>query len=535
MADFGSPVAQNVNPAAQGIQTLSGLLGLKQQQLGLQSSQLGLQQQQQALAGGAADVQKKQAITQDLMTARQIVSDPAMKDESGQPDLAKIASALASKAPTALETVYPAVVKASADRVALSSAVQSLDNQSRKLVGAALGTSTNREDADKNLSLLAEQVPQTRAAVAALKSRLPSFPEDPNDPSKFAAFRDHIRDSYIDVGEQYAGTAPQVALPNTGAAIVPTQTNLRATLPVGQVGPRLGTSVPPGMQTFQDKAGNTWAFNPQAPGQATLVGQGGTVPTGGGGGIGGGQGGASPPAGQGKTSNNAAAGPANVPNKPAVFNTGDVEAIHAQTEQNFSNVNANRQAANLAPQQLDQIRKALDISATANTGGDWTAKRAQIEANLSTVIPGLKTAQDDASKIQVLDKFLTRITNDSNKVLGQNASTDAQRDSIAHQNAQIGYTPQAIHSVLKYAEAQTLAMQAKGNAQDAWLKQAGHGITNQHEFETEWRNAYDPVLFQLEAASPQERIEMVKGLDPKEAASLAAKRQALKALGVTLP
>src|SRR5579872_299427 len=47
MADFGSPVAQNVNVTPnQGIQTLSGLLGLKQQQ--------------QALAGQAATVQQEQ-------------------------------------------------------------------------------------------------------------------------------------------------------------------------------------------------------------------------------------------------------------------------------------------------------------------------------------------------------------------------------------------------------------------------------------------------------------------------------------------
>ena len=41
MADFGAPVAQNVNVnPQQGIQTLSGILGLKQQQLALQTGQI---------------------------------------------------------------------------------------------------------------------------------------------------------------------------------------------------------------------------------------------------------------------------------------------------------------------------------------------------------------------------------------------------------------------------------------------------------------------------------------------------------------
>jgi NifB/MoaA-like Fe-S oxidoreductase len=78
-------------------------------------------------------------------------------------------------------------------------------------------------------------------------------------------------------------------------------------------------------------------------------------------------------------------------------------------------------------------------------------------------------------------------------------------------------------------------MKSKGDAQDAWLKQKGNGITNQHEFENAWRQSYDPVLFQLETANPAERNKLIQSLPAAEAASLAGKRAGLKALGVTLP
>lgn len=215
---------------------------------------------------------------------------------------------------------------------------------------------------------------------------------------------------------------------------------------------------------------------------------------------------------------------------PATFGVGERRALEEQANTNFANVNANRTAATMAPQQLDQIDKALELSKSVPTG-KWAAERGSIESGLATIIPGFQGARDDATKLQLLDKFSERIAADASKVLGSNTSTDAARESIHKQNANVGYTPEAVQSVLKYAKAQTLAMQAKGNAQETWLKQSGNGITKQHEFETVWRKAYDPVIFQLEAADPAEKREIIQKLSPAEAASLASKRKELKALG----
>jgi hypothetical protein len=215
------------------------------------------------------------------------------------------------------------------------------------------------------------------------------------------------------------------------------------------------------------------------------------------------------------------------------FGPGERQSLEQQAESNFRNVEANRIAASLAPQQLDQISKALTISEGVSSGGgsEFARKRANLESAIAAIVPGIDSASDDATKLQMLDKYLERIAADSARVLGANASTDAARESIARQNASTGYTKDAIQSVLEYAKAQTMAMSAKGDAQEQWLKKEGNKITGQHEFETKWRQAYDPLLFQLEALPDAKQREKVKGLSAERRAQLKQKLQQLRDLG----
>lgn len=65
MADFGAPVAQNVNAnPMQGVQTLSGLIGLQRQQQALQIGQQTLQQEQLATQAKATTLKEQQALQQ---------------------------------------------------------------------------------------------------------------------------------------------------------------------------------------------------------------------------------------------------------------------------------------------------------------------------------------------------------------------------------------------------------------------------------------------------------------------------------------
>lgn len=497
--DFGAPVAAGINPN-QGIQTLSGLLNIKQQQQALQGQAAEVQQQQQSARQRAAIANIDWSKYDDgtgIVSTDKMIGDPSLRQAAGDQFL-DIMKAGASIRGTQLENKKSLV---------------GLNNDLRDQFGSMVGALRTDPDVIKDtpegrekVKTAMDQFAQAGGPDAQRVAQIYGQVADHAPPGKLIRGVTAIQLQAQDASRQAAAQSPQFQ--NVGA----TQQQINPLAAGGENAPQgnLTNTIAPGRQPFTDQFGRVYTFNPQTnnyePAQ-TATGGGANQPDGGG---------SQKPAG------------------PGVSTPGDVQAIHAQTEANFANVNANRNAANLAPQQLDQIKNALNLSRQVNTGGNWTGTRAQIESNLSSIIPGLKSAQTDAAKVQELDKFLTRITNDSAKVLGQNPSTDAQRDSIAHQNAQVGYTPQAIQSVLKYGAAQTLAMQAKGNAQDAWLQQKGNGITNQHEFETSWRKAYDPVLFQLEVSTPEEQKKLIENLDPKEAASLKGKRAALRALGAQL-
>ncbi len=214
------------------------------------------------------------------------------------------------------------------------------------------------------------------------------------------------------------------------------------------------------------------------------------------------------------------------------FAAGERQSLEQQAEANTQAVVNNRLAAQLAPQQLDQIDKALKISSDVSTGGgDIARTRAKWESAIASVLPGFDTAVDDATKLQMLDKYLERIAADSARVLGANAATDAARESIARQNASTGYTRDAVQSVLEYAKAQTKAMSAKGDAQERWLKKEGNKITNQHEFETQWRQAYDPLLFQMEVLPEDKAKKKLAAESPERRAELRKKLQQLRELG----
>lgn len=214
------------------------------------------------------------------------------------------------------------------------------------------------------------------------------------------------------------------------------------------------------------------------------------------------------------------------------FKPGEKNAKEVQAATNQENTTQNRVAAGSARQQLNQIDHALDLSKQVTTGAA-AGRITALESGLAS-IPGFHwtASMTNAEKMQELNKFSERIASDSNRVLGINASTDAQRESIKQQNANIDYGPKAIQNVLKFAKSQTMAMEAKGNAQETWLQQPGHDATNQHDFETTFRRAYDPVVFQLKAAeSKDEQREILSKLSPDRLLELKKSKAALTEMG----
>lgn len=213
------------------------------------------------------------------------------------------------------------------------------------------------------------------------------------------------------------------------------------------------------------------------------------------------------------------------------YRPGDVESERGQTLSNQEIIQRNRKSAEAAPDQLARIDNAIKIADQLSTGGgaDFARKRANFESGLAAFIPGFDTAVDDATKLQLLDKYLEGVAANSSQIIGAVASTDAARESISRQNASAGYTPDAIRNVLSFAKAQTQAVAAKASAQERWLED--HGTKDAHKFETMWRENYEPLIFQLETATEARQRELVKGLSKERRDELRAKVKALREMG----
>jgi hypothetical protein len=452
------------------------------------SQMLQIQQQQTELAGSQQSLRQRQALvsydwnkhigddgTFDLNS----LSDPELRAAAGDQYLAVVTQAVQAKQQQ-LESKRTLTALRGEQREAFA-----------ELMGALRSDKDVAEDNEKGRQkvnqamiqygeMYGEDVLPVLSAYAAPLQKAPK-----------GRMSDALRAIQLQAhsaSQQLAAQAP--AYTSTGSQL--TQINPNAAAGAGAI----PLSISPGAQaeTAVDQLGNPYITYRDSRGNII-----GTAP------LGGGQGG------------------------PARFGPGERGTFEAQAEQNFKQVTANREAASMAPQQLDQINKALNLSKQVSTGSaaSW---RARVESGIGSLIPGFD-GFDDATKLQELDKFAERIASDASRVLGVNATTDAQRESIHKQNANIGYTPGAIQAVLQYAKAQTMAMEGKGNAQEKWLKKEGNGITKQHEFETAFRQAYDPVIFQLEAADPDERKAIIDALDQKQAANLKEKRSKLKELG----
>lgn len=483
---------------ATGIDASIPLQGKRPDMVGRISDLLGVQSQQVAIKQQKEQLKQTQQTTQQRKGIADFPLEQYIGDD-GTFDLNKVASSdLRKIAGDQYGDVLQQIVGVKQSQIAAKAALTQLGDAQRnsfaEMVGA-LGadpdvvndTPEGRNKISQTFAQYAQQFPDAQNVLKAYAAPLSHAP-----PGKLGQVVRNIGLQAISASDQATRQTPNYAQVNTGANLERVQTNPNA--PGGvDIPANMPLGISPGAQSslVTDQLGNPFEQRRDQRGNIAGV---------------------RPMAGM------------------AQFGAGERASLEQQAESNFQNVSATRIAASLAPQQLDQINKAKELSKSVSTGR-WAAERAGLESGLSSLIPGLSSAADDATKLQLLDKFAERIAADSARVLGANASTDAARESITRQNANIGYTPKAIQEVLQYAQAQTMAMAAKGDAQEKWLKSEGNGITKAHEFETQWRQSYDPEVFQLQAATPEERKAMVKKMTDTQRATLLKKRQELKALG----
>ena len=283
MPDFGGPpvgLSSNVTPS-QGIQTLSGLLGLKRQQ--------------QELQVGAAEVQKaqrEQAARQfmtNLMQSGKDEKGQSITGPDGQPDAGKTIAAVSRNLPADLaQPVIQTIIKSERDRVGLQAASAELDSKERAMlmgpVQAAVGD-PNLKSADINAGIdnLVAAHPEMGNAAGYLKGLVSHLDNVPPDKRVDAI---NTIAAHMQPGEAVP-TTPQPATVDTGTQLVQgTQepaiagggfspaTSVQKQIPPGVVGfpsGSLGTvNAPPGTRLGAGGApsgtGVTADTDPQRPG-----------------------------------------------------------------------------------------------------------------------------------------------------------------------------------------------------------------------------------------------------------------------------
>lgn len=505
MADFGAPVAQNVDPSA-GLNTLSNILGMK-------SKQLTIQGQQQGLEGQAADVQAKQQTMQERQAVSQMfrsgVDDQGnpIRNANGDPDFSKLLPALTRMAPLTGQDYAQSLIKSQTDKVGLQAASTSLDAAQRKLLmgpvqAAAIDPSAKSADVNAGIDNLVKAHPEMENAAGYLKS-LTTHLDSVQDPAQRTQFVNRIA-AHMQVGQE-VGTQPQAASVDAGGQVQTGTTSPPVSGGAFTPAASLTKTIPPGWTQYEDPLTHAQYIRNLQTGESRPMGStysNGNTP---------------PPAPSGSAA-------------PPQYKAGDAGTIAANTQSGGERYNGLVNAASESPARINVLDNIIRLAPQIRTG-PGSGFKAGAETALGQ-IPGFKGAADDASAYNEATKFLHQNALRSWQAAG-GTGTNAQLATVegANPNPNV-QDPKTIVDLAKYAKAGELALQAKATAHQSWMHQPGNNFANQSDFESQWRQNFDPTLFQLKTWSPQEATKHLQGLSQPQIDDLAKKQAWLKSEGV---
>jgi hypothetical protein len=169
MPDNITPVGtqKNYDPM-QGINMLSGVLGIQQQRL-------GLQQQQQQLQIGQGEAQKSQQAMHERQSVQQMLQSgkddqgQSIIGEDGSPDPAKILPALGRMAPLTGQQVAQSILKTHSDKIGLQESARALDINHRNALQGMVQSVAAGMDPKEAISTMQDYAKQHPEAAATEK------------------------------------------------------------------------------------------------------------------------------------------------------------------------------------------------------------------------------------------------------------------------------------------------------------------------------------------------------------------------------
>lgn len=208
---------------------------------------------------------------------------------------------------------------------------------------------------------------------------------------------------------------------------------------------------------------------------------------------------------------------------------GVATAAEGMATQNTKRSGALTDAATDSPTRVNVLDNILNLSESGVGTGPTAEWRNKIKGALADTV-GPDAWKDDVTGFQEMKKFLKQNGLRAWQAAG-GSGTDSQLSAAMEANPNDKMFPQAVQTMAKWAKAGELALQSKASAQDAWLARNGNNPAAQNQFESAWRQNFDPRIYQMKMMSPAELQAFTGKLSPADRNTLLQKYSTAKQNG----
>jgi hypothetical protein len=452
MPDFGAPVADQIqgpNPN-QPLQTLSGILGIANQQQQLQVNTSAAQQAQQQM-------QERMLYQKALSTG----TDPdgnSIKNPDGTLNYPAVSKFANKYLPITGQNVQQGIIQTLDNANTYHTNALKLTNDQRNAVSGVLASGIGEPDSSgvgQRLDTLAQQNPDLAPFVKSAQQAVNAIPTGVTQDQRNQILRHAIQ------GLQPASTTANQQQPTIGTTTGPgggvqaVQLNPLSSVPMGAVGPETAQGIPLGER--------------QQVGVNALTG-GPTVIS--------------------KSGQGAITGITNAPTQGVyVPQPGDAQALPVLQGERDA---ARQQYAAAGLQHTNNQIVLQNIDNVAATGPTGQAVR-----NLASIF-GFKPgdATDAATAYDLVGKGLERSALQAAQTMGP--STNAGLEAQIKANGSLGYTPEAIKQVTRLNDAIVSGTQAyQPGLERAIAANPSAGVFAKRQFDQAWGANFDPKIFEM--------------------------------------
>lgn len=487
MPDFSAPVAAAVNAPNpnQTAQTLSGLVGIAQQEQGLQQGQ----QQLQIGAGQAQQAQQQMSERQLLQQSLASGKDPdgnQLINPDGSANTVNMVGFANKHLPLTGQSVVQNIVKSQADQLQLADATRVLGNSEKNdlsgIVRSAIGSQDPAGTINQGFSAYAKQNPNAAPVVNAAQNFIPHLNGmNPQQQGQALLKMAQYLQPPLTTAQEQAPTTMQITGPNGGSQTI--QTNPLSPVPQGPTGPEVAQGIAPAQA-----AGRVATFQNGQPGTVSL----GSVTPGAPG-----YGAANSPFGSGRVGSQPGANQSFAPSGAPIGTGADVDWM----KKDYQGVVSDAQSAQ---QRIGLYNNVQQLSKQALTG----PQDRLAYANSLLAMVGVPAAQNVNDASVALNKNAAMIQ----QAFGGN--TDMARSVVGH------FTP---GTTMPDKVNQEIAEYGKGVGQmqqfaQKYLQGASNGTDP-----AAYKNAKadlslvsDPRAWEFQNKTPADRVQMLQDMTPQQ-------------------